>query len=47
MNRIVVVAIVLGLAVLAVPSAVAQLVIPPASLAYGRTYSEWSGAWQQ
>ncbi len=47
MKRIVVVAIVLGLAVLAVPSAVAQFVIPPQSVAYGRTYSEWSAAWQQ
>lgn len=47
MKRIVVVAIVLGLAVLAVPSAMAQWVIPPTSVAYGRTYSEWSAAWQQ
>lgn len=47
MKRMAVVAIVLGLAVLAVPSVMAQLVIPPSSLAYGRTYSEWSAAWQQ
>jgi hypothetical protein len=47
MKRILVIAIVLGLAVLAVPSVMAQLVIPPSSLAYGRTYSEWSAAWQQ
>jgi len=47
MKHIVVVAIVLGLALLAVPSAIAQLVIPPSSVAYGRTYGEWSAAWQQ
>jgi hypothetical protein len=47
MKRIVVVAIVLSLAVLAIPSAMAQFVITPNSLAYGRTYSEWSAAWQQ
>ncbi len=47
MKRIIFVAIVLGLAVLAVPSAMAQLVIPPSSVAYGRTYGEWSAAWQQ
>ncbi len=47
MKRILVIAIVLGLAVLAVPSAMAQWVIPSTSVAYGRTYSEWSGAWQQ
>jgi hypothetical protein len=47
MKRIVVVAIVLGLAVLAVPSAMAQWVIKPDSVASGRTYSEWSAAWQQ
>jgi len=47
MKRIVVVAIVLALAVLAVPSVMAQLVIPPSSVAYGRTYGEWSAAWQQ
>lgn len=47
MKRIVMIAIVLSLAVLAVPSVMAQLVISPSSLAYGRTYSEWSAAWQQ
>jgi len=51
MKRIVVVAIVLCLAMLAVPSAVAQSlgpkVIKPDSVAFGRTYSEWSAAWQQ
>ncbi len=47
MKRIIFVAMVLGLAVLAVPSAMAQLAIPSSSLAYGRTYSEWSAAWQQ
>ncbi len=47
MKRIVIIAIVLGLTVLAVPSVMAQLVIPPSSVAYGRTYSEWSAAWQQ
>jgi hypothetical protein len=52
MKRILVVAIVLGLAVLAVPSAMAHdgdgpKVIKPDSLAYGRTYSEWSAAWEQ
>jgi hypothetical protein len=51
MKRIVVVAIVLCLAMLAVPSAVAQSVGPkvikPDSVAFGRTYSEWSAAWQQ
>src|SRR5450759_3973808 len=47
MKRILVVAIVLGLAMLAVPSAMAQVVIAPSSVAYGRTYSEWSAAWEQ
>ncbi len=52
MKRILVVAIVLGLAVLAVPSVMARdgdgsKVITPDSLAYGRTYSEWSAAWWQ
>jgi hypothetical protein len=47
MKRIAVVAILLCLAVLAVPSALGQLVINPSTLVYGRTYSEWSGAWQQ
>jgi hypothetical protein len=51
MKRIVVVAIVLCLAVLALPSVVAQSVGPkvikPDSVAFGRTYSEWSAAWQQ
>ena len=52
MKRIVVVAIVLGLAVLAVPSVMAHdgdgpKVITPDSVAYGRTYSEWSAAWWQ
>ena len=47
MKRIVVVAIVLGLVFLAVPSALAQLVIAPDTVAYGRTYSEWSAAWEQ
>jgi len=51
MKRIAVVAIVLCLAVLALPSAMAQSVGPkvikPDSVAFGRTYSEWSAAWQQ
>jgi len=47
MKRIATIAIVVGLVVLAVPSAMAQSVIPPSSVAYGRTYSEWSAAWQQ
>lgn len=51
MKRILVVAIVLGLAVLAVPSVMAwdngPKVIDRDSVAYGRTYSEWSAAWQQ
>jgi len=47
MKRIAYVAIVLGLALLAVPSALAQVVITPDSLAYGRTYADWSAAWQQ
>jgi hypothetical protein len=54
MKRIVVVAIVLGLAVVAVPSAMANdndregpKVIAPNSVGFGRTYSEWSAAWQQ
>lgn len=51
MKRILVVAIVLVLAVLAVPSLVAQnpgpKVITPNSVAFGRTYSEWSAGWWQ
>lgn len=47
MKRIIMVAIVLGLAVLAAPGALAQLVIPADTVAYGRTYSEWSAAWEQ
>jgi len=52
MKRILVVAIVLALAVLAVPSVMAwdkdgPKVIDRDSVAYGRTYSEWSAAWQQ
>jgi len=51
MKRIVIVAIVLGMAVLAVPSVMAQSdgpkVIDRDSVAYGRTYSEWSAAWEQ
>ena len=51
MKRIIFVAIVLSLAVLAVPSAMAQSagpkVIAPNSVTFGRTYSEWSAAWQQ
>jgi hypothetical protein len=51
MKRILVVAIVLAVAVLAVPSVMAQSagpkVIPPNSVAFGRTYSEWSAAWNQ
>jgi hypothetical protein len=51
MKHIVVVAIVLCLAVLAVPSIVAQSagpkVITPNSVAFGRTYSEWSAGWWQ
>ncbi len=45
MKRIAVVAIVLGLALLAVPSAFAQFVMTPDNVAYGRTYSEWSATW--
>ena len=47
MKSIVVIAIVLGLAMLAVPSALAQLVLPPDSVVYGRTYGEWSAEWWQ
>lgn len=47
MKRIVVVAMVLILAVLAVPSVMAQVVIKPNSVAFGRTYSEWSAGWWQ
>jgi len=51
MKRIVIVAIVLGMAVLAAPSARAQSdgpkVITPDSVAYGRTFGEWSAAWNQ
>jgi len=47
MRKILAIAIVLGLALLAVPSIMAQLVVPASSVAYGRTYSEWSAAWQQ
>src|ERR1017187_7062008 len=47
MKRIAFVAIVLSLAVLAVPSVLAQKVIDRDSVAYGRTYSEWSAAWEQ
>jgi hypothetical protein len=51
MTRIAVVAIMLSLAVLAVPSVMAQSagpkVIPPNSVAFGRTYGEWSAAWEQ
>jgi hypothetical protein len=50
-SLIVVVAIVLALAMLAVPSVMAQSdgpkVFKPDSVAYGRTYSEWSAAWWQ
>jgi hypothetical protein len=51
MKQIVVVAIVLALVVLAVPSIMAQSagpkVIKPDSVAFGRTYSEWSAGWWQ
>lgn len=47
MKRIALIAIVLSLAVLTVPGTVAQLVIPPDAVAYGRTYSDWSAAWEQ
>ena len=52
MKRILAVAIVLGLAVLAVPSVMARNADDPKvmdrdSVAYGRTYSEWSAAWWQ
>ena len=47
MKRLVLLAIILGLALLFVPSTLAQGVIPPDSVAYGRTYSDWSAAWQQ
>lgn len=49
---IVIIAVILGLAVLTVPSVMANdnqepKVITPDSVAFGRTYSEWSAAWQQ
>ncbi len=51
MKRIAVVAIFLSLTVLLIPSVMAQSdgpkVIKPNSVAYGRTYSEWSAAWWQ
>lgn len=47
MKRIAVFAIVLVLAALAAPSAFGQFVITPDKVAYGRTYSEWSGSWWQ
>ena len=51
MKRIVIVALVLGMAVLAAPNVMAQSegpnVIDRDSVAYGRTYSEWSAAWEQ
>ena len=51
MKRIIFVAMVLGLAMLAVPSVMAQSagpqVIAPNAVTFGRTYSEWSAAWQQ
>jgi hypothetical protein len=56
MKRFLVVAIVLAVAVLAVPSVMAQSlepqnpgpkVIDRDSVAYGRTYSDWSAAWEQ
>jgi hypothetical protein len=47
MKRILAVAIVLVLAVLAVPSVMAQKVIPRDSVAFGRSYSEWSAEWEQ
>jgi hypothetical protein len=51
MKRILAVAIVMILAVLAVPSVTAQSsgpkVISPNSVAFGKTYSEWSAAWNQ
>jgi len=45
MKRIALVAIVL--AVFVVPSALAQRILPPDSVVYGRTYSEWSAEWWQ
>jgi hypothetical protein len=51
MKRIIFVAMVLGLAMLSVPSVMAQSagpkVIKPDSVVFGRTYGEWSAAWQQ
>lgn len=52
MKRILGIVLLVGvLAMLAVPSMVAQSsgpkVISPNSVAYGRTYSEWSAAWNQ
>jgi len=54
MKRILVAAIVLGLAVLAVPSVMAKdkdgdgpKVIDRDSVAYGRTYADWMAAWDQ
>jgi len=47
MKRIAMLVIVLVLAVLATPIAVAQFVVDPNAVAYGRTYGEWSAAWQQ
>lgn len=52
-SLIAVVAVIVCLTVLAVPSVVAQsnsdlkYVVDPTSVAYGRTYSEWSAAWWQ
>ena len=51
MKRMAVIAIVLSLAMLAVPAVTAQSVGPKVikadSVVFGRTYSEWSAAWQQ
>lgn len=51
MKRITVMAIVLAFAVLVVPAVMAQSVGPkvikPDSVVFGRTYSEWSAAWEQ
>ena len=47
MKHIALIAIILSLALLAVPSTLAQVVITPDTVAYGRTYADWSAAWQQ
>jgi hypothetical protein len=47
LKRLAICAAVLVITFLAAPNALGQFVIPANAVAYGRTYSEWSGAWQQ